>query len=260
MNQLLESLRRNSSLRYKKILCFISLQISRVLPKISYALSRELSSLQISRVLPKISYALSRELSSLQISRVLPKISYSLSRGLSWIYYYVGFGTALATLAAFIILLSVVAQTKSLKEQVKLTEESLKLVDRQTQISLAITRPFAYILPSKNKNLTEWGYNIINTGDVPARIIANNVKVQAGNQSWKVGSNTEAYIVSKDDSKIILRMAACIVYKSVDDDDPRKWIAMSGDVYDSHFGKFTMKFRDVQNASPDTKTCSVELP
>jgi hypothetical protein len=165
---------------------------------------------------------------SVQISGVLPKISYSLSRGLSWIYYYVGFGTALAALAAFITLLSVVAQTKSLKEQVKLTGESLKLVDRQTQISLAVTRPFAYILPAKNKNLTEWGYNIVNTGDIPARIIAKNIKVQAGNQSWKFSTKTEAHIVSKDDkdlyaglqritedtahniktSKIILRMAA----------------------------------------------------
>ena len=240
MNQLLENLRQNSSLQYKKILRVISLQISGALPKISYALSR----------------------------------------GLSWIYYYVGFGTALAALAAFITLLFIVAQTKSLKEQVKLTEESLKLVDRQTQISLAVTRPFAYILPTKNKNLTEWGYNMVNTGDIPARIIAKNIKFQAGNQFWKSGQKTESYIVSKDDKdlyaglqritedtaqnirtgKIILRMAACIVYKSVDDDDPRKWIAMSGDVYDSNFGKFTMKFRDVQNALPDAKTCAIELP
>ena len=240
MNQLLENLRQNSSLWYKKILRYISLQMS----------------------------------------EVLPKISHSLSRGVSWICYYDGFGTTLIALAAFITLLFVVAQTKSLKEQVKLTEESLKLVSRQTQISLAVTRPFAYILPAKNKNLTEWGYTIVNTGEMPARIIAKSLKIQAGNQFWKAGPQTEAYIVSKDDkelyaglqritedtaqnirtSKVLLRMAACIVYKSVDNDDTRKWIAMSGDVYDSNFGKFTMKFRDVQNASPDTKTCSVELP
>jgi hypothetical protein len=240
MNQLLESLRQNSSLRYKELRHFIPLQIS----------------------------------------GVLPKIGPSLSRGVNWVNYYGGLGTTLAAVAGFITLLFVVDQTTSLKEQVKLTEESLKLVNRQTQISLAVTRPFVYILPSRNKNLTEWGYNAVNTGDIPARIIAKNIKVQAGNRLWETGPIPETLIVSKDNKdlyaglqritedtaqnvrtgKVTLKMAACIVYKSVDNDDPRKWIAISKDVYDSNFGKFTMKFRDVQNVSSDPQSCFVELP
>ena len=192
----------------------------------------------------------------------LEKVKHFIFKCSNAINYYQGIESIFAAFVAYIAIIFITIQTCALKEQVRLTrgqlkatESSLKITNRELETSLMVTRPFLGLRPvvEIEKERTGICYETSNTGNVPARVVYSNfaawidgkalpreekqfptLSIIHSNIPYR-GSCTmlipHGNVNYKEALKFIneqgncFEMSQCVVYGSVDEADPRRWKA-----------------------------------